>query len=82
MICVFILIKTVKKIQKILRNCGPNIKEKTWTTKPFDLNGFKATGLNWRLDYIFATKDLKVTNSQIIKTEYSDHLPLIVEFEV
>ncbi len=74
--------KSIKLIEKQLVHCGPNYKEPTWTTKPFSYNGFEETKLRWRLDYAFATKDIKVISSKIIKTKYSDHLPVLIEVEV
>ena len=74
--------ESIKLIEKHLKNCGPNYNESTWTTKPFDFMGFKETKLKWRVDYVFASKDVKVLNSKIIKTKYSDHLPILVEIEV
>lgn len=63
-------------------NCGPPVEEKTWTTKPFNYRGFKENSLRWRLDYAFASNDIKVNHAYIFETEVSDHLPLIVEIEV
>jgi len=73
---------TVKSISKLLKHVGPKFSEKTWTTKPFSYRGFEETELNWRLDYIFATTDLKIVSSEIVKTDYSDHLPILVKIEV
>lgn len=73
---------TVTEISKILTNCGPSNEELTWTTKPFDYQGFSVKTLDWRLDYVFATKDIKVVSSEIIKTEYSDHLPILVTLNI
>lgn len=71
--------KVVSYIEQVLINCGPEYSENTWTTKPFSYNGFEADKLDWRLDYLFRTDDIKVTKAQAIKTEYSDHLPVLVE---
>ncbi|HVX90590.1 MAG TPA: endonuclease/exonuclease/phosphatase family protein [Candidatus Paceibacterota bacterium] len=71
---------TVTEISKVLTHCGPNMSEKTWTTKPFAYKGFEETQLNWRLDYCFATPDITITSSKIIQTDYSDHLPVLIEF--
>ncbi len=73
---------TVGEVEKQLVNCGPDYSQKTWTTKPFSYNGFEENGLNWRLDYIFATKDIQVISSKIMETDYSDHLPILAEIEV
>jgi len=75
---------TIKEISKVdnLKNFGPNVTEPTWTTKPFDYKGFKEDKLNWRLDYVFGTNNLNVLKSEILKTDYSDHLPVLVEIEI
>jgi endonuclease/exonuclease/phosphatase family metal-dependent hydrolase len=73
---------TISAISKLLKNAGPGVKQKTWTTKPFDYNGFVETELKWRLDYIFATPDVNVVSSEILKTDYSDHLPILTRIKV
>ena len=62
--------------------CGPDLIENTWTTKPFSYNGFDENELRWRLDYVFSTDDLKISNSEIILTDASDHLPTLVCFDL
>lgn len=69
----------IKQIQQYLINCDT---DNTWTTKPFSYNGFNEDKLNWKLDYVFVTKDIKVSQIDVIDTEYSDHLPLLIEIEV
>lgn len=73
---------TVNEISKILKNSGPDFGQNTWTTKPFSYRGFEAKKLNWRLDYVFNSPDLKVESAQILQTEFSDHLPVLVKFSV
>lgn len=73
---------TIKAIGKHLKSAGPDPTEKTWTTKPFDYQGFAETDLNWRLDYVFATPDLKPVSAEILPTDYSDHLPILAKFDV
>jgi len=72
---------TITAISKRLKNAGPPVTQKTWTTKPFDYNGFHEENLKWRLDYVFATPDLRVQSADIIDTATSDHLPILVTFE-
>lgn len=74
--------ESIKLIEEQLVHCGPDYKEPTWTTKPFSFQGFEEDKLRWRLDYAFATKDVKVISSKILKTDYSDHLPILIEVEV
>lgn len=67
---------TIQSIGEVLHPTGPDYDQKTWTTKPFSYKGFEETELNWRLDYGFVTPDVKVVGAEILKTNYSDHLPL------
>jgi endonuclease/exonuclease/phosphatase (EEP) superfamily protein YafD len=73
---------TINRIAKYLKNAGPDITQATWTTKPFSYDNFEETELKWRLDYIFATDDIKVTSTEILNTNYSDHLPILAKFEL
>lgn len=72
---------TIKKIEAQLKNAGPDYKQLTFTTKPFEHNDFVVNGLEWRLDHIFTTHDIKVLSSKIIKTDFSDHLPILAEID-
>lgn len=72
----------IRMIEGQLDHCGPGYEEPTWTTKPFSYQGFEETQLGWRLDYAFATKDVKIISSKVIETAYSDHLPILLEVEV
>lgn len=74
--------RLVSELEKTLINAGPDYPHNTWTTKPFSYNGFEENELNWRLDYVFTTSDIKVINSEIIQTDYSDHLPVLVEIGI
>lgn len=71
----------VKRVSQYLKNCGPSFDKKTWTTVPFDYEDFVTKELNWRLDYIFATKDIRVLSSKILKSDYSDHLPILTKID-
>lgn len=73
---------TIKNIKKHLKHAGPPTDQNTWTTKPFRIGNFAETELKWRLDYVFATPDVKILKSEIVKTEFSDHLPIRIEFEI
>lgn len=74
--------KSIKLIEKELNHCGPDYSRPTWTTKPFSFLDFKEEELRWRLDYVFVSKDIKIINSEIIQTKYSDHLPILTEIEI
>ena len=69
--------KTSKYIRNIEKYYINHDTENTWTTKPFSYNGFVADGLDWKLDYVFTSPDIKVQSVEVIKTDYSDHLPLL-----
>lgn len=69
----------IESVLQHFKDCGPDYDAKTWTIKPFSYDGFETSSLDWRLDYIFGSKDIAVTNSKIIETAYSDHLPVMVE---
>jgi len=73
--------KTINRLEQLLVSTGPPHQLKTFATKPFVHNDFVVEGLEWRLDYIFTTRDVKVLSSKIINTEFSDHLPIVVELE-
>jgi endonuclease/exonuclease/phosphatase family metal-dependent hydrolase len=70
---------TINAISDVLQNAGPDESQKTWTTKPFSYNGFEAKSLDWRLDYVFTTPDIKVESAEVLKTDYSDHLPILAK---
>lgn len=70
---------TINLIESHLHNAGPPADKNTWTTKPFSYNGFEETDLNWRLDYVFMTPDLKIVSSETLQTNLSDHLPILTK---
>jgi endonuclease/exonuclease/phosphatase (EEP) superfamily protein YafD len=73
---------TIQAISKLLKNLGPAFTQNTWTTKPFSYNGFEENDVNWRLDYMFATSDVKVVSAEILKTDVSDHLPILARLAI
>ena len=73
---------TVLAVEKYLRDVGPARDQNTWTTKPFSYGGFFANTRDWRIDYCFATPDIQVKSARIVETPYSDHLPILVDFEL
>lgn len=73
---------TIRKVSSVLVNAGPSDTHNTWTTKPFSYEGFEETELNWRLDYIFTSPELRVVSAEVLKTDYSDHLPVRAVVEI
>lgn len=74
--------KFINHLESIMHNAGPNYSQKTWTTKPFNYEGFTATELNWRLDHVFCSEDIEIVSTKIFQTDFSDHLPILVEFSL
>ena len=74
--------EVINKISNVMANAGPDFIQKTWTTKPFSYDGFKATTLDWRLDYIFTNPNLQNISAEILKTDLSDHLPILASFDI
>jgi endonuclease/exonuclease/phosphatase family metal-dependent hydrolase len=50
------------------------------STRP-DFNDGLETGRNV-VDYIFVSEDIKVKDFKVIETDITDHLPLLLEFEI
>lgn len=73
---------TIKRLSKLLHHAGPPLSATTWTTKPFNYDGFEAHELRWRLDYVFTTPDIRVLSAELLPTQYSDHLPILVHVEL
>lgn len=73
--------ETIRMLDEVLSSAGPTYDQPTWTTKPFEHLDFKANTLDWRLDYAYATKDVKIVSGKILQTDASDHLPILIEID-
>jgi endonuclease/exonuclease/phosphatase family metal-dependent hydrolase len=73
---------TIQHLDEQLAAAGPDYNEASWTTKPFTYGGFSADTLAWRIDYVFTSRDLNVVSSQLLPTDYSDHLPILTTIEL
>lgn len=73
--------KTSKYIKEIEKHYINHDTGNTWTTKPFSYNGFVVKDLEYKLDYVFTSKDIKIDSVKVINTEYSDHLPILCEID-
>ncbi len=71
--------KVISRIEKYVKNLGPDYSQKTWTTKPFSYDGFEATKLDYRLDYVFGSQDIQFESAKVLATDVSDHLPVLVK---
>ena len=65
-----------------LKNAGPSLKEPTWTTKPFVIGPWSYDVLQWRLDYVLYGGKLRAKQAEILRTDLSDHLPILAEFSL
>ena len=72
----------ISEVSRRLKSAGPEHTLPTWTTKPFSYRGFQASELKWRLDYIFTSKDVEVVHSQILRSPFSDHLPIHCQLSI
>lgn len=72
----------IENLDEDYKNLSPDFAEPTWTTKPFSYEGFEVDTLSYRLDYIFGSKEVELTDTKIIQTEYSDHLPILAEVQI
>ena len=72
----------IKQFLKILKNAGPELDKNTFSKIPWNDGGFEVNGLEYRIDYIFCTLDIKVLSSKIVESKYSDHLPILVECRI
>ncbi|MFH2062205.1 MAG: endonuclease/exonuclease/phosphatase family protein [Candidatus Beckwithbacteria bacterium] len=74
-------IEKLKQLKNVA-HVGPDYQENTFANKPFDYHGYKVDNLSLRLDYIYISRDLKVESVEIVKTNVSDHLPILVKFNI
>jgi len=66
----------VKKVSGVLKQTDPGTFLPTWTVYPFELRGHQETELRHRLDYIFASPDIRVIEFRVETSDGSDHLPV------
>ena len=71
----------VKIITKTLSNTDENLAP-TWSIHPEGCPVCKPQKLDLRLDYIFASNDLKTSSAKVESSKASDHLPISVLAEV
>jgi endonuclease/exonuclease/phosphatase family metal-dependent hydrolase len=70
----------VRSVENYLKHAGPDYNLPTWTTKRIEYQNFFEDQLKYRMDYVFATRDIKITSSKIVPTPFSDHLAVLVNF--
>ena len=72
--------KAAQALRQGLRNAGPSLDVKTWTTKRFKIGQYEYDRLAWRLDYVLHGMGLRPKKAEVLQTELSDHLPISAEF--
>jgi len=70
--------KSIKMISKKYRNL---ITENNISSTRPDFNDGTDKGNNV-VDYVFVDKNIKVNNFEVLNTNISDHLPLVLDFEI
>ncbi len=73
--------ETIKKMTDVVINTDPSLKP-TWSQYVEGCTDCKPQGLTMRLDYIFASKDIKFESPTVEYSKGSDHLPISVVIEV
>src|SRR6185312_8355739 len=68
----------MKKLTQVMSNTDTESFEPTWTIYPFSYEGFEETQLRHRLDYIFASRDLRHSSCKIENSKASDLLPISI----
>ncbi len=73
----------MKRIQEVIPNADTSTeKQATWSVYPTDYKGFIVKGLEYRIDNIFVSNDIRVVNFAIESSRASDHLPISVLVEI
>jgi len=62
-------------MSKVLQNTDPS-NAPTWSTDPRGCPTCNPQSVDTRLDYIFASKDLKASEPRVVQSTASDHLPI------
>jgi endonuclease/exonuclease/phosphatase family metal-dependent hydrolase len=74
---------TVSAVSSKLKQVGPDLDQKTWATKPFlGDDGFEVKDLSLRVDYVFASPNIEVIDTEILTTDASDHLPVLAKIRL
>ena len=72
----------IRKIEETLLNTDTLSDKNTWSVYPKGHKGCRLKGINYRLDYIFASKDLEIVDFQVVNSKSSDHLSVLATVEV
>ncbi len=73
----------INKIKQFLKDVDGKNSLKTWTMYDFEYQDWKVSaGLNFKIDYIFVSENIKHETPKIDINEISDHVPVIVKLEL
>lgn len=72
----------IRVLASLLKPAGPPYEQLTFPTKLYQFMGVGIEKLKWRLDYVFVSPDVRVNSSKILKTKYSDHLPIVADIKL
>ena len=69
----------VQNLQHVFQNIDPALTQPSWTFKYTQdhSNARSADQPDMRMDYIFATHDVKLISTEFITTDVSDHTPIL-----
>ncbi len=72
----------IQKVKQFLEDIDDNNLLKTWTMYDFEYEGWKVSAWpQFKIDYIFISKNMSYKNPRVDKNYISDHLPLFVDLE-
>lgn len=71
----------LKKMTNVLNNTDPS-NAPTWSMYPAGCHVCNPQAVDTRLDYIFASKDLRTSEPKVGHSKASDHLPISVTVEL
>ena len=72
----------VQKISKVLQNTEVSSTTPTWSVYREGCDVCLIGNLKHKLDYIFTSKDIKVSSFNVHKSKASDHLPISAVIEI
>lgn len=73
--------KTIQSLDQVLSRVETT-DAPTWSVFPVDYRGYKVSGLECRIDQIYADPKLKIVESKVLSSQASDHLPILSVFEI
>lgn len=71
----------VRRMREVLKDTDPS-SAPTWSVHPKGCHTCNPQKIDTRLDYIFASKDLKIHSPAVGSSKASDHLPISVILEI